>query len=46
MAPTANPICNPCAAAIPTRAIPMVPAVVQELPMASDTNAQMTQAAA
>ena len=46
MAPAASPRFSPCAVAMPISAMPMVPAVVQELPVASDTRAQMTHAAA
>jgi hypothetical protein len=45
-APAASPRLSPWAVAIPIRATPTVPAVVHELPVASDTNAQMTHAAA
>ena len=45
-APAARPRLRPCAVAMPTRAMPMVPAVVHELPVATETSAQMTQAVA
>ena len=46
MAPAARPRFSPCAVAMPTSAMPMVPAVVHELPVATETNAQMTHAVA
>ena len=46
MAPAISPSLNPCALPIPSRATPMVAMVVQELPIMTDTTAQMMQAVA
>ena len=45
-APAASPMFSSCAVAMPIRATPTVPAVVQELPVASETKAQIAHAAA
>ena len=44
MAPAASPGLMPCATAMPTSATPTVPAVVHELPVASDTRQHSRQA--
>ena len=44
MAPAMIPSLKPWAFPMPIRATPMVAMVVQELPVITDTNAQMTQA--
>ena len=44
IAPAITPSLNPSAFPMPSRATPMVAIVVQELPIISDTNAQITQA--
>ena len=43
MAPAIQPSSNPCACPIPKRAIPIVAIVVQELPVMTETIAQITQ---
>ena len=43
IAPAIHPSSYPCALPIPSRAIPMVAMVVHELPVITDTIAQITQ---
>lgn len=43
MAPAIQPSSNPCALPMPIKAIPMVAIVVQELPVITDTKAQIMQ---
>ena len=43
MAPAIHPSSKPCALPMPKRAIPMVAIVVHELPVITDTNAQIMQ---
>lgn len=43
MAPAIQPSSNPCALPMPIRAMPMVAIVVHELPVMTDTTAQIAQ---
>ena len=43
LAPAIHPASNPCAFPIPSKATPMVAMVVQELPVMTETMAQMRQ---
>ena len=43
IAPATHPVAKPCASPIPIKAIPIVAMVVHELPVITDTTAQITQ---
>ena len=43
IAPATHPVAKPCASPIPIKAIPIVAMVVHELPVITDTTAQIMQ---